>query len=157
MRKSGKLLGNLWIALKLHHHRERTSGEVRLGTSRGSPPCFSLPAIRQNCLQVVFGHLALRRPLRSIPLSNLALLDVLLLAFFFFREGAGEENHRRKKAFFLRYPQIFLNPRLLNPHLRHSKLCRTFSLAVVLFWGCLALTFFGRVFLHLLHCLPVAI
>ena len=29
----------------------------------------------------------------------------------------------RKKAFFLRYPQIRLNPHLLNPHLRHSKQC----------------------------------
>ena len=29
-------------------------------------------------------------------------------------------GYRRKKAFFLRYPQICLNPHLLNPHLRHS-------------------------------------
>ena len=30
-----------------------------------------------------------------------------------------KSRKRRKKAFFLRYPQISLNPHLLNPHLRH--------------------------------------
>ena len=49
--------------------------------------------------------------------------------FCFFRpfpEGAKstwESRKRRKKAFFLRYPQICLNPLLLNPHLRHPNKC----------------------------------
>ena len=37
------------------------------------------------------------------------------------RRAPGKSRKRRKKAFFLRYPQICLNPHLLNPHLRHSK------------------------------------
>ena len=36
------------------------------------------------------------------------------------RRAPGKSRKRRKKAFFLRYPQICLNPHLLNPHLRHS-------------------------------------
>ena len=36
------------------------------------------------------------------------------------RRAPGKSRKRRKKAFFLRYPQISLNPHLLNPHLRHS-------------------------------------
>ena len=34
-------------------------------------------------------------------------------------ERTGKSRKRRKKAFFIRYPQICLNPHLLNPHLRH--------------------------------------
>ena len=41
------------------------------------------------------------------------------------RRAHGKSRKRRKKAFFLRYPQICLNPHLLNPHLRHSKPCNT--------------------------------
>ena len=37
------------------------------------------------------------------------------------RRAPGKSRKRRKKAFFLRYPQICLNPHLLNPHLRHPK------------------------------------
>ena len=37
------------------------------------------------------------------------------------RRAPGKSRKRRKRAFFLRYPQICLNPHLLNPHLRHSK------------------------------------
>ena len=36
------------------------------------------------------------------------------------RTTPGKSRKRRKRAFFLRYPQICLNPHLLNPHLRHS-------------------------------------
>ena len=36
------------------------------------------------------------------------------------RRAPGNSRKRRKKAFFLRFPQICLNPYLLNPHLRHS-------------------------------------
>ena len=36
-------------------------------------------------------------------------------------EAPGKSREQRKKAFSLRYPQICLNPHLLNPHLRHSK------------------------------------
>ena len=36
------------------------------------------------------------------------------------RRAPGKWGYLRKKAFFLRYPQICLNPHLLNPHLRHS-------------------------------------
>ena len=35
------------------------------------------------------------------------------------RRAPGKSRKRRKKAFFLGYPQICLNPHLLNPHLRH--------------------------------------
>ena len=37
------------------------------------------------------------------------------------RRAAEKSRKRRKKAFFLRYPQIRLNPHLLNPYLWHSK------------------------------------
>ena len=37
------------------------------------------------------------------------------------RRATGKPRKRRKKAFFLSYPQICLNPHLLNPCLRHSK------------------------------------
>ena len=42
------------------------------------------------------------------------------------RRAPGKSRKRRKKAFFLRYPQICLNPHLLNPHLRHSNRCFKF-------------------------------
>ena len=35
------------------------------------------------------------------------------------RRAPGKSRKLRKKAFFLRYPQICLNPHLSNPHLRH--------------------------------------
>ena len=38
------------------------------------------------------------------------------------RKAPGKSRKRRKKALILRYPQICLNPHLLNPHLRHSNL-----------------------------------
>ena len=38
------------------------------------------------------------------------------------RRAPGKSGKRRKKAFFLRFPWICLNPHLLNPHLRHSKI-----------------------------------
>ena len=38
------------------------------------------------------------------------------------RTAPGKPRKRRKKAFFLRYPRTCLNPHLLNPHLRHSRL-----------------------------------
>ena len=37
------------------------------------------------------------------------------------RRAPGKSRKRMKKAFFLRYPQICLDPHLLNPYLRHSK------------------------------------
>ena len=37
------------------------------------------------------------------------------------RRAPGKSRKRRKKAFFLRYPQICLNPHLLHPYFRHSK------------------------------------
>ena len=49
------------------------------------------------------------------------------------RRAPGKSRKRRKKAFFLRYPQICLNPHLLNPHLRHPKN----------FWANLSCFFFG--------------
>ena len=36
------------------------------------------------------------------------------------RRAPGKSRKRKKRAFFLRYPQICLNPHLLNPHLRHA-------------------------------------
>ena len=36
-------------------------------------------------------------------------------------EHLGNPENRGKRPFFLRYPQFCLNPRLLNPHLRHSR------------------------------------
>ena len=54
---------------------------------------------------------------RNRPFSAFSCL------FSFFRRvrrAPGKSRKRRKKAFFLRYPQICLNPHLLNPHLRHS-------------------------------------
>ena len=49
----------------------------------------------------------------------------LFLPFLPFSRGCEEPlanpRKRRKKAFFLRCPQVSLNPHLLNPHWRHSK------------------------------------
>ena len=36
------------------------------------------------------------------------------------RSASGKFRKRRKKAFFLRYPQIYLHPHLLNPHLSEN-------------------------------------
>ena len=55
--------------------------------------------------------------------AKIGLFPPFSAFFALFRrvQGApGKSRKRRKKAFFLRYPQICLNPHLLNPHFRHS-------------------------------------
>ena len=62
--------------------------------------------------------------LAALPGNRLkSAFFALFLPFSPFSGGceAGKSRKRRKKAFFLRYPQICLNPHLLNPHSRHSK------------------------------------
>ena len=52
--------------------------------------------------------------------AEIALFLPFFALFRRVRRAPGKSRKRRKKAFFLRYPQICLNPHLLNPHLRHS-------------------------------------
>ena len=62
------------------------------------------------------------RPSRkSAEIGLFRPFSAFFLLFRRVRGAPGKSRKRRKRAFFLRYPQICLNPHLLNPHLRHSK------------------------------------
>ena len=71
-------------------------------------------------LKGYLGALPGNRP-KSAVFGRFRPFSAFFAVFRRVQRAPGKFRKRRKKAFFLRYPQICLNPHLLNPHLRHSK------------------------------------
>ena len=93
-----------WRSRDDDHHCQNFRAAANGGVTNGGLSCVWPP----------FLEISRNRPLSPFFCSFHPFPRVL--------RAPGKSRKRRNKAFFCRCPQICLNPRLLNPRLRHSKI-----------------------------------
>ena len=81
---------------------------------------FELGCRKWGCNKWGFKGCLAAPPWKSAEIGLFRPFSAFFALFWRVRRVPGKSRKRKKKAFFLRYPQICLNPHLLIPHLRRS-------------------------------------